>query len=264
MTSPSIHSGNGSGPGSATTSTGEAHRADVPGVGPPDLLTLVTHELREPLGLLDGYLSMLDEGDLTDEQRTAAVTTMRAKVLEMAHLVEVLLTAARVDGGLLQPRLARFDVRAAVHDAVAAVSARAMLSGASIQTALPAAPVVTYADHDHVVRILVNLLANALSYSRSPARIEVEVQPANPMRVAVRDHGNGIAASEHERVFRRFIRLEEEAMPRTPGFGLGLPLSRELAEASGGTLVLESSAPCRGSVFVLRLPAAVEATGDDD
>ncbi len=263
MTSPSIYSGNGSGQRGATPAAGQARRAEIPGGGPPALLTLVTHELREPLGLLDGYLSMLDEGDLTDEQRTAAVATMRAKVLEMAHLVEVLLTAARMDGDGLQPRLARFDVRAAVHDAVAAMSARAMLTGASIQTALPAEPVVACADRDHVVRILVNLLANALSYSRSPARIEVEVQPAAPMRVAVRDQGVGIPARDHGRVFMRYTRLQE-AWPRTPGFGLGLPLSRELAEANGGTLVLESSAPCRGSVFVLRLPATEGAAGDGD
>ena len=102
MTFLSIQSGNGSGPRGAVAISG-GHRADIPDGEPPALLTLVVHELREPLGLLQGYLSMFEEGDLADEQRADAVAVMRAKVLEMSHLVEVLLTVSRLDAGGLAP-----------------------------------------------------------------------------------------------------------------------------------------------------------------
>jgi signal transduction histidine kinase len=258
MTSTSIQSRNGSGPGGAVAAS-DGHRADIPDWEPPALLTLVVHELREPLGLLQGYLSMFEEGDLADEQRADAVAVMRAKVLEMSHLVEVLLTVSRLDAGGLAPVPAGFDIRSAVDEAVAAVSARAMLAKATIETVSPAEPVSAWADRDHAVRILVNLLANALSYSRAPARIAVRVRPGDQVEVAVRDHGTGIPTDQQERVFRRFTRLDAAGPPRSPGFGLGLPLSRELAEANDGTLELKSSSPRRGSVFLLRLPAAGEA-----
>jgi signal transduction histidine kinase len=258
MTSTSIQSENGTGPRGAVA-TSDGHRADIPDGAPPALLTLVVHELREPLGLLQGYLSMFEEGDLADEQRADALVVMRAKVLEMSHLVEILLTVSRLDAGGLAPVPGRFDIQSAVDEAVAAVSARAMLAKAAIETVSPVEPVTAWADRDQVVRILVNLLANAVSYSRPPARIAVQVQAGDQVEVAVRDHGRGIPADQQERVFRRFTRLDSEGALRSPGFGLGLPLSRELAEANGGTLDLESSSPGRGSVFVLRLPAATEA-----
>jgi signal transduction histidine kinase len=74
--------------------------------------------------------------------------------------------------------------------------------------------------------------------------------------VAVRDQGHGIPADQHERVFDRFHRVDTGGSRALPGLGLGLSLSRELARLNGGALLLEASAPGRGSVFVLRLPTA--------
>jgi len=81
------------------------------------------------------------------------------------------------------------------------------------------------------------------------------VRMSSPVEVAVHDRGWGIAPEHQARVFERFSRLTETGAGRHSGLGLGLPISRYLAELNGGSLTLESSAPGKGSVFVLRLPA---------
>ena len=92
------------------------------------------------------------------------------------------------------------------------------------------------------------------TYSARPARVTVEVRTGEPIELVVRDHGMGIPAEHHHRVFERFHRVDGGAPRYSPGLGLGLAISSELAEMNGGALVLEHSAPGVGSVFVLRLP----------
>jgi signal transduction histidine kinase len=112
-------------------------------------------------------------------------------------------------------------------------------------------PIYVTADRGHVVRIVVNLLHNALTYSERPAKVTVEVRRRASAEVVVRDWGIGIAADRQREVFQRFTRLDPARY--TTGVGLGLPLSRDLAIANGGSLILDHSEPGHGSTFVLRL-----------
>jgi len=114
---------------------------------------------------------------------------------------------------------------------------------------------VARADRGHVARILDNLLNNALTYSESPASVTVELRPRDPIEVAVEDLGQGIPPDQQDRVFERFHPVDGAAPRPGAGLGLGLSISRELAKLNGCALELERSAPGRGSVFVLRLPA---------
>jgi signal transduction histidine kinase len=220
-------------------------------------LNLAAHELRTPLAVIRGYLSLLEDGTYPVPERTRAeaIETLVLKAQELESLVETLVMAARLEGGTLPSAVAQLDVAQAVREAVERARPRARLEGAQIDVRAPESGVVARADGGHVARILDNLLNNALTYSESPACVTVELRPRDPVEVAVRDLGQGIPPDHHDRVFERFHRVDGATSRAGGGLGLGLSISRELAKLNGGALELERSVPGRGSVFVLRLPA---------
>ncbi|HEY4025098.1 MAG TPA: GAF domain-containing protein [Candidatus Dormibacteraeota bacterium] len=223
-----------------------------------EFLHLAAHELRTPLAVIRGYLSLLEDGTypVPDRTRAEAVDTLVSKAQELESLVESLVVAARLDGGTLPRSDGEMDVGQAVREAVGRILPRARLEEARIDLRIPELGVVARADRGHVARILDNLLNNAVTHSPQPASVSIELRQCDPVEVAVRDQGHGIPADQHERVFDRFHRVDTGGSRALPGLGLGLSLSRELARLNGGALLLEASAPGRGSVFVLRLPTA--------
>lgn len=233
----------------------DRRRSPVAGVGPLDL---VAHELRTPLTVLRGYLSMIEDGTFPVPPATldGAISVITAKAREMDSLIEMLTVASRFAGGQFVVQRTRFDLASVVQAAVAEVADRARLEWATIDTRLAADPIEVFADRAHVVRILVNLLNNALTYSPRPARVSIAFRCRESADVFVTDRGIGIAADRQRAIFERFVRLDEARSHFTAGLGLGLSLSRELAELNGGSLSLAHSAPGLGSVFVLRLPLA--------
>jgi signal transduction histidine kinase len=135
------------------------------------------------------------------------------------------------------------------------------LLGAEIATRLAANPLRVEADADQLGRILDNLINNGLTYTLQPPRLAIMASEEGDRAVIrVIDNGAGIPENERERVFERFHRANEPAFRSVPGTGLGLYISRQLAEGHGGSLVVESSTPGRGTVFALALPLAMTAS----
>ncbi len=223
-----------------------------------DFLNMAAHELRTPLSVISGYLSMLRDGTLGPPPAawTRPVDTLAAKTGELGALVEDLLMAARLETASLPLAITRLDLRAVLRDALARAEPRATLLNTMLSQQLPRRPVLVDADPDHLGRILDNLLNNALSYTRGRPWMKVTLSDAQGPEVAVEDHGRGIPAELRERVFERFFRIEDPAVGYQPGTGLGLTISRGLAERHGGSLVLARSRPGKGSTFILRLPPA--------
>ena len=219
-------------------------------------LHVAAHELRTPLTVIRGYLSMLEDGTYPVPERTReeAVDTLVAKAQELESLVESLVLSARLEGGTVLRVPVELDLVRAVHEAAERARPRAHLEGAAIELRVPNAVVVVHADRQHVARILDNLLNNALTYSPRPASVTMELREGDPVEVAVRDRGHGIPPDQRASVFERFHRVAGAPQRAGAGLGLGLSISRELAHLNGGSLVLESSVPGRGSVFVLSLP----------
>jgi signal transduction histidine kinase len=218
------------------------------------LLNLVAHEMRAPIAVLKGHLSMLRDGSLNDP--VEAMEVMEAKAEELESLTEILVTAARLESTDLPRELDMFDVAEAVDVAVQNVQPRARLEQATVDVYAAGRQLWIMADRQHVARVLTNLLNNALSYSSRPASVAVEIRDLSPVEVAVHDGGIGIPPEYQGRIFERFSRFVEPGAARASGLGLGLSISRDLAELNGGELVLERSAPGGGSTFVLRLPLA--------
>lgn len=222
------------------------------------LMARVVHELRSPLAVMNGYISMILDGtfQVPFETREGPIRVLATKAQEMDMLVETLAASVRGVASTEPLQRQEFDAASAVRHAVARVEGRARLEGARVEVrAASRVGSMVWASRPDVACVLTNLLHNALSYGPRPSSVLIEVRPGDPVEIAVHDNGEGVPRGQEESIFRPFVR----ASRRVPGLGIGLPISREMAERNGGVLELEWTEEGRGSVFVLRLPATSSA-----
>lgn len=221
-----------------------------------NFLNLASHELRGPLTVIRGYLSMLSEGSLghLNEIGQDVVPVLTQKSEEMAALIDQMLDVARMQDGTMRINRSQFDLRDLVSMQVE--EARRLLAGPQneLDVRLPADPVLVDADRRRIGTILSNLLGNAIKYSPEGGLIRVAVgSDAEHARCTISDEGIGIATEDMDRLFTRFGRVVRSETSGIPGVGLGLYISRELARLHGGDIAVVSEAD-RGSTFTLTLP----------
>ena len=226
-----------------------------------EFMSIAVHELRAPLTVVSGYLGMAMEGSFGDlpPALNNVLATAQKKTEEAKELADELLTVARLEGKVLTPRAEPISVRGALQEAVARAGPRAGLVKATI-TIEPGDDSTVLADRAMVGKILDNLVNNALTYSERSPTIRMQAQrDGRAVAITVADNGIGIATVDQPRIFQRFARGTDRVALENPGSGLGLYLSRGLAEQMGGSLQLTASRPDQGSTFVLRLPLAAAA-----
>jgi signal transduction histidine kinase len=224
-----------------------------------DFLKVASHELRGPLAILKGYVSMLSDGSLTlDSPATAKVfTVISAKLQEVSDLVEQMLETARLEDSRLQLRLERQELTSVLTEAAERI--RPLAAGThriELRFDLDSVPVL--ADRDRLLTIVTNLLDNAVKYSPEGGTVEVTLNShAGTALITVKDHGVGIAATDLGRLFFRFGRIVTAENSHIPGTGLGLYFARELARMHSGDITVESEEGV-GSTFTVSLPLMVE------
>lgn len=215
------------------------------------------HGLRTPLTVISGYVSMMQDetfGRLPDRLRDPIAAVQR-KAREINALIDEMLLSARVQRGTVPAATISLDVRDAVRLAVERAAPRVTLEQASLSYEVPSRPILTEVDPDHLGHILDNLINNALTYSDERPWVKITVDGGRDARVLVKDRGWGVPETMWQKIFERFVHYSSPPHHWKPGSGLGLSVSRELAERYGGSLELVRSEPGKGSLFVLRLPA---------
>jgi signal transduction histidine kinase len=220
-----------------------------------DFLKLASHELRGPLSVVRGYISMMEDGTLgaVGENVAPVLPIMRAKLDEMNQLVNEMLETARLEDSALDLKMTRLDLRELIRESVRALEP---LAGNRHQLVVstPGTPVLVDGDRSRLTMILTNLVHNAIKYSPSGGEVRVACGARDGQAfVSVSDQGVGIAAEDLGRLFTRFGRIVTESTGSIPGTGLGLYLARDLARRHGGDVEVESE-PGRGSTFTLDLP----------
>lgn len=227
-------------------------------------VSAVTHELRTPLTTFRLYSDMLEQGAVKEEKRGGYLRVLAREADRLSHLVENVLAFSRMERGNARSNLRETGVDEMLggfHERFAARLATASLE----LTIHPAPDLRLRADLAAVEHILFNLIDNASKYAAGsePPMIEITAQAAGSgVEIAVTDHGPGIARDEWRRIFRPFHKSAREAAESRPGVGLGLALSRRLARAQGGDLIIREAAA--GSCFVLRLPGGFARTIDSN
>jgi signal transduction histidine kinase len=225
-------------------------------------LSMAAHELRTPLSVITGYLSMLQDGSIPVDRSQRAISMLVTKAKELNAIVNDLLIAARVEAGTVEVQMSTADLRDLVREAITRAEPRIDLLKAQVACHAGDEPVFVQADRRQVARILDNLLNNALTYSRGEPKVEITVAGGDHPEVRIEDQGVGIPEEARPHIFERFYRLDHPDLGPQPGTGLGLYIGRELAQRHGGSLYLERSELDKGSLFVLRLPSAAAVTAD--
>jgi PAS domain S-box-containing protein len=218
-----------------------------------EFLSRMSHELRTPLNAVLGFAQLLESDDLSGDQRES-VTRILSGGYHLLNLVNDVLDMSAIEAGHLPIATERVEVATVVRETVELM--RPLASERSIRThvELPEFDVAVLANAQRLKQVLLNLVSNAVKYSRPDADVTVAVEPAGDarLRIHVIDSGGGIPAEKVERAFLPFERLGERR--EVEGTGLGLPLSRSLVQAMGGTLTVESGPG--GSTFTVELPVA--------
>jgi signal transduction histidine kinase/ActR/RegA family two-component response regulator len=227
-----------------------------------EYLSRMSHELRTPLNAILGFAQLLEMDELRDEQRENLGYILSAARHLLALINEVLDIAA-IEAGRLTLSLEPVPVAEVASEAVSLIRPLADQQGILLvgQGRLSDAHVL--GDRQRLKQILLNLLSNAVKYNQPAGSVHLTCEQAGGrLRIKVTDTGPGIPAEALERLFVPFERVGSEQRA-VEGTGLGLPLSKRLAEAMGGTLELVS-APQQGSAFWVELPLTEAPVEADD
>ena len=221
-----------------------------------EFMSLVAHELRTPLNTLFLETQMrslqLKRGNLpafNPDQMNSMIKRDERQIKAMIRLIDDMLDVSRMKSGTLSIRPAKVELMALLERVVNDLSLQAAAAGANVVLAAHH-PVEGFWDEFRIEQVVVNLLTNAMRYGGGAVEVSVYDEGCN-VRIAVRDHGKGIAPDYIERIFEPYERGTKSGEPK--GLGLGLYISRQLAVSHGGQLTVEST-PGQGACFSLVLP----------
>ena len=222
-----------------------------------DFVSAVTHELRTPLTSFRLYADMLKTGSLPDDKVQEYHDTLSRESARLSHLVENVLSYARLTRGPLRGRKDTGSCTEMLSPLLEKISSRLREAGFSVSIKLDQRLSLLRLRTDLISleQILINLADNAIKYVESDApTVSIQViQTHRYLALRFTDNGSGISPAMQKRIFRPFSRSQEALDGRKPGTGLGLALSHDLARSIGGSLTLERSSPS-GTTFLLSLP----------
>ena len=217
-----------------------------------DLIVAVSHDLRTPLASLRAMAEAIDDGVVDDAQTVRRYAgEMRRSVEQLVEMVEDLFELTQLDAGAIRAETERASLEEVVRSAVSAIEPTAELKGLTVVTDLAGAEGASCSPR--LVRVLQNLLVNAIRHTPSEGTVRVEAtRSRDGLIVAVEDTGEGIADADLLRVFEPFFRADPARAGG--GSGLGLALAQRIVQAMGGSIAAEQRPAVSGARFAVELP----------
>jgi PAS domain S-box-containing protein len=220
-----------------------------------EFITLLSHELRNPLAPIRTTLDILKHPNITPEIAAKALDTAERQVKHMATLLDDLLDVSTIQQGQLKLSQKRISVAEAVALAIDTVQPLADERSHQILSNITPAGLMLMADPVRFQQILVNLLTNALKYTEPGGQVTVTCDLLGDMlELRVIDNGIGIDADVLPFIFDPFIQANRRTTKAVGGVGVGLTLVKRLTEMHGGTVAVRSSGIDQGTEFIIQLP----------
>lgn len=237
-----------------------------------DFLAKMSHEIRTPINAMMGYAELLQMGisGPVNEAQSKQLGRIRASGEHLTMLIGEILDLAKIEAGRMMVQPTNAPIALTVDAATSIVRPLATTKGVDLTGSVNANDdLVYFGDPQRVQQILTNLLSNAVKFTPSGGRVDVRYAAsqrdghpapngADWISVSVTDSGVGIEAADLERIFQPFVQVDTGYTRSAGGTGLGLTISRNLAQLMGGDISVESE-PGVGSTFTLWLPCAIRA-----
>ena len=225
-----------------------------------DILGIVAHDLKNPLGVILGRTEMLSDLLSMDppqlEQAHSQLEHVRLSARRLTEMVDTLITDAMSDALDIRLRQQPLDLAALVHEAASANRPLAERKGQTILVRGETS-VNTTGDHARLREAVDNLVSNAIKYSPPGTGIDIGLERrGGEALIKVKDHGAGLSPEDMSRLFGRFQRLSAKPTAGESSTGLGLSIAKRIVELHGGTIRASSDGPGTGATFEIVLPAA--------
>jgi signal transduction histidine kinase len=231
----------------------------------------VSHELKTPLSLIRLFAEILEMGRATSrEKEQEYYSIIHRESRRLTQLINNILDFSKIEARRKHYQLTSSSIARIVEEVLNTYQYQIASSGFELETYIASGLPPAEVDPDAIAQAVLNLLNNAIRYSLDVKRIEVRVEGRErQIAIEVADHGIGIQRSEHEKIFEKFYRVNNDLVHNVPGTGVGLALVKHIVEAHGGKIVVDS-APGKGSSFTILLPSdaaapartASQSTGD--
>jgi signal transduction histidine kinase len=222
-------------------------------------LSLVSHDLKGPMGAIRGYMDLILLREAPPDKTMSLVSHARDTAESMLKVIDNLLNIGRLHTGVIKPEFRRFDLLTLVSEKTIRLGHKAQMKGIRIRIDIPK-ETVWFADEALVGEVLQNLVDNAVKFT--PTGGEISVALSDERTLCVKNTGSRIPESILPDLFRHEIKTSHPGTHGETGTGLGLPLSYDIIKAHGGELSVKNE-PVKGVSFFISVPESVNASASE-